>query len=76
MTKLEELAIQDILSWAIINRAHGKFANFNEMLKFYWSEMLNTSANIDSMWCDGDSSPFTTWDFSSPQPEANKWDLN
>lgn len=76
MSELEELSMQDIISWAIINRAHDKFVNFNEMLKFYWSEMLNTNANVDSMWCDGDSSPLTDWDFSSPQPETVRWDLN
>lgn len=76
MTKLEELAIQDILSWAIINKAHGKYDNFKEMLIDYWDKMLNTNANIDSMWCDGESSPLTDWDFSSPQPETVTWDLN
>ena len=30
----------------------------------------------DGMWCDGDSEPFTDWDYSSPQPEENLWDLN
>lgn len=76
MTQLENLAMRDILSWAIVTQAHGKYDNFKEMLKGYWSAMLNTNANIDSMWCDGDSSPLTDWDYSSPQPGVTAWDLN
>lgn len=76
MTKLETMVMQDILSWAIVNEAHGKYENFNKMLKAYWNQMLNTDARINSMWCDGDSSPLTDWDYSSPQPETVKWDLN
>ena len=76
MTKLETMVMQDILSWAIVNEAHGKYENFNKMLKSYWNQMLNTDATINSMWCDGDSSPLTDWDYSSPQPETVKWDLN
>lgn len=76
MTQIENLAMRDILSWAIANDAHGKYENFKAMLGAYWSETLNTNASIDSMWCDGDSSPLTDWDYSSPQPEINEWDLN
>ena len=76
MTQIENLAIRDILSWAIANDAHCKYENFKALLEAYWSETLNTNTSIDSMWCDGDSSPLTDWDYSSPQPEINEWDLN
>lgn len=40
------------------------------------SEMLNKDTDIDSMWCDGDSSPLTDLDYTSPQPEVSEWDSN
>lgn len=46
------------------------------MTKAYEEELLNTDTNIDPMWCDGDSEPLDDWDYSSPQPEINEWDLN
>ena len=67
---------RDIWRWAIQCDAHHKFETLSEMYEAYWKEMLNTNANINPMWCDGDSSPLTTWDYDSPQPGTMTWDLN
>lgn len=72
----EYMGLQDIMIWANKTQAHGKYENFEKLTEGYWTEMLNTSASIDSMWCDGDSSPLTDWDFVSPQPEVALWDSN
>jgi hypothetical protein len=41
-----------------------------------WIEYLYITNSTDPMCCDGDSEPLTDWDYESPQPEVEEWDLN
>ena len=62
MTEFEELAMQNILTWALRTQAHTKYENFNEMIKSYWNQTLNTNTEINPIQCDSDSKPFTEWE--------------